>query len=133
MLKLFKKSFLLSGSIAMLLCCAFMAQWTSGIAWVCYYDSHVNYITVHYCINKDHPEMHCDGKCYLHRKLRQNEKNKDGSQANTTAKNDIILFPPFQAALQLIQPAEKCHVLRYDQQPLTQGYCRNIFHPPAEA
>ncbi|MCX2574363.1 hypothetical protein [Pedobacter sandarakinus] len=41
------------------------------------YEMNKEYITSVFCINKAHPELHCDGTCFLAKKLKDLEgKNK---------------------------------------------------------
>ncbi|WP_133248497.1 hypothetical protein [Pedobacter yonginense] len=52
------------------------------------------YITSVFCINKAHPELHCDGQCFLARKLKDLEsKNK---QAQENIKRVAEAEPRFQ-------------------------------------
>lgn len=44
------------------------------------YELRKDYIIKVYCINKNLPELHCDGKCYLAKKIAQS-KEKDENQA----------------------------------------------------
>lgn len=42
------------------------------------------YIVEHFCENKDSPQLHCDGKCYLHKQLNNvepPERNADTPSA----------------------------------------------------
>ncbi len=48
---------------------------------VFFYLSNIEQITAYYCINKDKPMLHCDGKCYLAQKMaeaREKEKSERG-------------------------------------------------------
>jgi len=42
-----------------------------------------NYIVSRLCVNRDKPQLHCNGKCYLLRKLKQaEEKEKNREREN---------------------------------------------------
>jgi hypothetical protein len=44
------------------------------------FELNQDYIVSSLCVNRDKPQLHCNGKCYLLRKLKQaeeKEKNKD--------------------------------------------------------
>src|SRR5690606_15249479 len=51
-----------------------------------YYGLNINDIIEKYCVNKDMPEMHCDGKCYLAQQL---NKASDTDENNNTFLNVI--------------------------------------------
>lgn len=40
------------------------------------YELNRDYITKEFCVNKDKPELHCNGKCYLMKKLKQAEEKE---------------------------------------------------------
>ena len=93
------------------------------------FEMNENYIVSKLCINRDKPEMHCNGKCYLMRKLKQAEQ-KEKSRERESQRT-------------LLQPglvAEKIAVVHYticilrEYQPelpfrLPQ-YTADIFQPP---
>lgn len=62
-------------------------------------------ITEKYCINKDRPEMHCNGQCYLSKQLKALENEYESSKTPFPPINgkvvDILLFCPVQANFQL--------------------------------
>ncbi|HZY35658.1 MAG TPA: hypothetical protein VFE53_03355 [Mucilaginibacter sp.] len=45
-----------------------------------------DYIATHLCINRDKPLLHCNGKCYFMRKIKQ-EREKEKSQERQSQKN----------------------------------------------
>lgn len=48
------------------------------------YEFNKEYIIKNYCINKNRPQLHCDGKCYLAKKLRD-AQDKDERQSKISA------------------------------------------------
>lgn len=44
------------------------------------YELRKDYIIKNYCINKNKPELHCDGKCYLAKRIQQ-ANQQDEQQA----------------------------------------------------
>jgi hypothetical protein len=61
-----------------------------------------NYIVSELCINRDKPQLHCNGKCYLMRKLKQaeqKEKNRDLENQRSMFQLGIVVerlsFSPF--------------------------------------
>lgn len=47
------------------------------------------YIVEHYCVNKDKPEMECDGKCYLVNQLKQASDDHEESSSAVSLINEI--------------------------------------------
>lgn len=47
------------------------------------YELRKDFIIKNYCVNKDKPELHCDGKCFLAKKIQaQTEKEEQGALQN---------------------------------------------------
>ncbi len=46
-----------------------------------YYEFNINSIVEKYCVNKNKPELHCDGKCYLAKQLNK-ASNSDDNNSN---------------------------------------------------
>ncbi|HET8837465.1 MAG TPA: hypothetical protein VFM82_00550 [Flavobacteriaceae bacterium] len=59
---------------------------------VLYYYLNQDYIAEFLCINKDKPEMHCDGKCYLMKQLAKQEQHKGNPTPNIQLENYPIGF-----------------------------------------
>ena len=56
------------------------------------YELNKDYIARVLCINKDKPEMHCNGQCYLHKKMQQDTEHKQQGQSTTGSKMELSLF-----------------------------------------
>ncbi|MGY0392828.1 hypothetical protein ACW5R3_09765 [Bizionia sp. KMM 8389] len=52
---------------------------------VAYYELNVESIIQKYCVNKDKPELQCNGKCHLAKQLQIDEKSSDNSDYNDLA------------------------------------------------
>jgi len=48
-------------------------------------------ITEQFCINKNNPELHCNGKCYLSKEL-QETKNTDSEKILNTKNFDLVFY-----------------------------------------
>jgi len=46
-------------------------------SWFVYYGLNLTEVIEKYCINKDKPELNCDGKCYLSEKLGLDTTSKE--------------------------------------------------------
>lgn len=51
------------------------------------YEVNQQYIASTFCVNKDKPEMHCNGKCYLANKLKQAEEKEKRQAENNQKRN----------------------------------------------
>lgn len=85
------------------------------------------------CINKAKPKMHCNGKCQMMRKLKQDE-NKDSQNPDrkNEMKTDLLFFAQIrtQIAYQFIFNKPQYPLVQYK---LTQDISADFFHPPSAA
>jgi hypothetical protein len=93
------------------------------------YELNKNYIAAVLCENKAKPEMHCNGKCYLAKKLKQAEKSEQKSEQTNSKRffADHFLITVFrfksfirQTAFYLPCPDHRYYSLAGN----------SIFHPP---
>lgn len=49
-------------------------------------------ITARFCVNKARPQLHCDGKCYFAKKLKQQEERE--SKSGSPLKEKLEMLPP---------------------------------------
>jgi len=63
--------------IASLLLFAIMLPTLSPWGTVAYFNINRNYIARVLCENRDRPQLNCNGKCYLAKKLKQQQDKKD--------------------------------------------------------
>ena len=93
------------------------------------YKMNKEYITSVFCVNKAHPELHCDGQCFLAKKLKDLDgKNK---QTQENLKRVIEAQPKFNEV-------SINHQIPYFIIKLESGYLEkpikdlsiSIFHPP---
>ncbi len=82
------------------------------------------------CVNRDKPMMHCDGKCYLSKKITEQEK-KDHSPVSKTEKFDMqVYFLPEAVLLpHTFQFVSKPGYLIKEKNILS-SFSISIFHPP---
>ena len=96
------------------------------------YQMNKEYITSVFCINKAHPELHCDGKCFLAKKLKDLDgKNKE---IQDSLKRIIEAEPEFNTVgidhilTSFLIKSER----GYFEKPI-QDLSISIFHPPKRA
>lgn len=84
------------------------------------------------CINKDKPEMKCNGKCHLAKELNKMENKEEGSPITVTNKIEINLFIvncrslKFEKLIGFCQKESSFDIEQDYYPPLLAG----IFHPP---
>ena len=92
-----------------------------------------DYIAKNLCVNKDKPQLHCEGQCCLKKRLAQEAKNQaPASSSEQKSKEEVILycmpihfemvhFPVFISAKQYAEYNERS----------TASFQKTTFHPPA--
>lgn len=107
------------------------AFYNAGV--VGYWLANRAYISSTLCENRDRPEMHCDGKCYLKKKLATSDMVPfDALEFPSLKKGidlaeDILIFTLLELTL-TGKPANNLPLVncRY-----TSGHRPSVFHPPA--
>ncbi|QLE01440.1 hypothetical protein HX109_07630 [Galbibacter sp. BG1] len=90
-----------------------------------------DYIAEYLCINKDRPEMHCDGKCYLMQMLEEeNQQKKQNLPAIDLREYPIgfVSFLSLENTGYSIIP-EKKTTLYFNKYSFLASY--KYFHPPS--
>ncbi|RQO76634.1 hypothetical protein DBR40_12130 [Pedobacter sp. KBW01] len=93
------------------------------------YQMNKEYITSVFCINNAHPELHCDGQCFLAKKLKDLDgKNK---QAQENLKRVVEAEPGFK--LVVLNHTIPFFIIKsesgYLEKPV-KDLSISIFHPP---
>ena len=93
------------------------------------FELNENYIVSKLCINRDKPQMHCNGKCYLMRKLKQaeqKEKNKEHENQRSMYQIGVVVeklsFNPYMIRVEKVYQSELPFRLP--------AYAADIFQPP---
>lgn len=81
--------------IAYILLAAIMLPTLSPWGTIAYFKLNREYIAKVLCENRKRPELHCDGKCYLAKKLRQQQEKQDKETSEKVHNMPVIqLFTP---------------------------------------
>ena len=81
-------------------------------------------------MNKDKPMMHCNGKCYLTKKLKDQEKQNQ-SPVSKTEKFDVQpFFVPQIISVKNTVPIFKPQYFIRNEKPIS-SLPTSIFHPPS--
>ncbi|MES1215758.1 MAG: hypothetical protein ABUT20_09580 [Bacteroidota bacterium] len=117
--------------LTFLLLVAFCAQCFNNAFIVLSFYANQKYIASKLCENKYKPMLHCDGKCVLAKKLKQ-EENKDNQnpERKMENKNEVISSRSFFA--DAIFPFNKERKTYFDYvDDEINHYSPAIFHPPS--
>ncbi|MBL7827088.1 MAG: hypothetical protein JNJ57_10685 [Saprospiraceae bacterium] len=122
-------------AIGLFFLCTMSIQVFYNLGVLTYWALNRAYIASELCENRNNPDLHCEGKCYLKNKLA--DLPKDVSSNHETAPTfqkgiELALFPespyPLLTHCMVNQPVQ---ILAEPPCPLLQGYDAEIFHPPA--
>lgn len=107
-----------------------LAQTFSKALIVAEYRLNRDYIAKFLCVNRDKPKMHCNGRCHLMKKIKQEEK-KDQDNPERRAENKFeIITATFQPAS--IAPVRTVSDMEYPvfQESICTDFASSFFHPP---
>lgn len=97
-------------------------------------DFNINqdYIAEVLCINKDKPEMKCNGKCHLKKELKKTEDPVENPKTEfVQLRNEILYYQHPQKTIRDIILAEpKSKFITTNSDCYKSDYVSNIFHPP---
>lgn len=117
--------------LAILLICSLFAETGSRLLVTAAFELNQSYIAEYFCINKDKPMLHCDGKCYLARKLKEAEEKEKKSE------KESVKIGSYQVAFLTEKTTLTAPVLPAMETPKMGEYPfllptrpATIFHPP---
>lgn len=89
-------------------------------------------ITAAHCKNKDKPEMHCNGHCYLNKQIKQEEKSETtqipSPKIEETTLIDVVI--PFSTHFFIFERKEAFIHIPYSLHELSKGFLQETFQPP---
>jgi hypothetical protein len=115
---------------ALIFLLAFAAQtFSRAIVFVDFYMNQ-SYIAARKCENRSRPMLHCNGKCQLAKKLKQQEKKDEQNPGRKAEnKNEVISSRSFFAGCPASPlPASSAYKPVPGKPPVDQSF--SIFHPP---
>ena len=85
-----------------------------------------------YCVNKSRPQLHCDGKCQVAQKIKQEEERDQKDPLKSSRFSEVVLID--QHAFVRIEPVFTGRPASQYHHPLsighTSAFSRSCFHPP---
>ncbi|SEA68636.1 hypothetical protein [Pedobacter hartonius] len=122
---------MLTRAIAILLLCCSVSVNLAGLFVFAGFEINKTYIANELCINRNRPELHCNGKCYLMNKLKQ-AQDKEQKQQRQFQKIQLQLQEAI-VALPYVFKQYSIAAINF-RIPLTTGMpvarINVIFHPP---
>jgi len=91
-----------------------------------------DYIARNFCENKDKPQLHCNGKCYLKKELNKDRDAQNASFPKNLAEQfNITLFAETRSFIlsSCFEYIPKQEFFSF-QEDLICGIFKSIFHPP---
>jgi hypothetical protein len=119
-------------TIFLILICMFAASYSRFFV-VAGFELNRDYIAGKLCENRSKPWMHCDGRCYFVKKIKQAEENEKKQAENEKLNRQEISFfqEPFQ--LSFVVPVVTAHQLNSFSNytfHYSNRYMDAIFRPP---
>ena len=99
---------------------------------VSFYEMNKEYITKNFCVNKDKPEMECDGKCHMKKMLKKSKDKQEESFPEGTLEVKFISYlkPYFHQEYCKNDFIPPSLFSGYIEQLKSNLFFHNIFHPP---
>lgn len=125
---------------SILFICLLLSKPFYGLFWHVKFQVYQKEIAIIECENKDRPEMHCNGKCYLAKQLKKidddlakkkEEKNKTESNLksvkNSEYQHQEIIFQLIVLSQNLRKEKNNFHF----QDNYNYSFLKSYFHPPS--
>jgi hypothetical protein len=91
-----------------------------------------DYITKNLCVNRNKPQMHCNGKCHLKDTLKEQSRNEQNNPEQKNEKSRELFYLTLGETY-LLEPAfAYLKTIFYPHHPIGTPIdtCSKIFHPP---
>ena len=97
-----------------------------------YYELNINYIIETYCVNKDKPQLQCNGKCFLAKQLTL-ESKKENTSSHHTLKIVEAFYPLYYHKPKTLAISSHVEISKKPDFPRSQGKTiahQDIIDPP---
>ena len=120
----------------------FLSKLGYSLIWQVHYELNKADIIARYCENKDRPELHCDGQCYLAKQLQKADialQEKEREQQNHLDLGAKIFSEHFYLSNEAEFFALQVQFIQAKKETLCKAalysfnYIPNCFHPPCIA
>jgi hypothetical protein len=133
---------MLRSLFSLLLVALFISKLVYGLIWQVHYELNKAEITARYCENKNRPELHCNGQCYLAKQLQKADsalQAKEQEQQNHLNLGAKIFSEQFYLSNEAQFLALQPQFVQAQKETLSKtalysfNYIPNCFHPPCIA
>lgn len=114
-----------------------LLQTCSTIAVVVSFKINQDYISTYLCINRDKPQLQCNGKCVLMQRMQQEVNNLDEQNRQKTQhiiEHEVLMFcqnvPEFQIHRTLFPTSKVLKINTHLTSFKPQSSIAAVFHPP---
>lgn len=120
--------------ILLLGCLTFHSLMKVGIA--AWYEINKEYVSTVLCINKNKPELKCNGKCYLTKQLKKADTPQSDTEKNLPGNSkksehvEYLLSGNLKYSIMNIAVLSSSHYTHYVS-PVGYSPINEIFHPPS--
>jgi hypothetical protein len=115
-------------SISLILC--LVIQTFTSVSFLTFYQFNRNFITEAFCVNKDKPALHCEGKCFINKQLtKDKEAQEHSSNSIETSAYHLFMPPSVTFYLDRLLPGFEAPVAFYSKHLLLSPFF-STFHPP---
>lgn len=108
--------------------------WKMGLVWA-WFKANQTFIAKELCINKNRPELHCDGKCFLMTKMRdvhqQGHNNFVNGLEDLLGKSLVYVFQCLTFRMPHQEPVALHQVQDRYMLPLSHQHILALIKPPA--
>jgi hypothetical protein len=94
------------------------------------YAVNYDYISKVLCINKNKPQIHCNGKCYLGKELAKNESQNDSKTKNSVQKVLDLYVPAAIAKISVLRELTFAPLHFNYEAGYSYLFLSHIFRPP---
>ena len=133
---------MLRSLFSLLLVALFISKLVYGLIWQVHYELNKAEITARYCENKNRPELHCNGQCYLAKQLQKADSALQAKEQEQQQHLDLgakIISEEYflsntSTHLKIYPISEEQQVKTSFSSPFYSFlYVQNCFHPPCMA
>lgn len=112
------------------LCCFILLTFSNSFTMLSFYLNQ-DVIIAKFCVNKSRPKLHCNGHCFLAKKIKEQEKSEAGTALMASVKIEVVSSRSFYAnPLNALYKTIVVHEAVYINDMSPQAFTTNIFKPP---
>lgn len=117
--------------LSVILSLALLLQTFYAASIVTFYYTNKGYVATALCENKDKPQLHCEGKCFLKKELKNAEGESNKSKKGAEQQEIVLALPVLPVSLPAaFQPKVEKQEKAFVESHYRHLYLSETFHPP---